>query len=366
MAQGRIKRPGRVAARLAEELKSRIAAGRVRVGEYLPGARELGREHRVSPETARRAMKIMEAERWVRAYPGHGFKVTARGNDPERAAPVGFVLSGKLGGGRWTSLCQLLVGAVQRAAEDRGWSTLNLGATGRSAGSIVEELSAARVAGLLLDTPDRPLVAALGELGIPTVLVEEQAAGLDSVSQDNFGGALLAGEYLLARGHRRLAWFGAMAPTVHSRERWAGARAAVRDSGAVMASLGSTEAEVGECEERFRRLLSGAERPTGILALWWTAAVTAARVAGQLGLRPGADIEIVSWCPREQLAEFSAAWPLGGSGLPPTVTWSMRQLGDAALSRLAERRRRPDAPPVRVSVGVELMSAERLREGGVA
>ncbi len=360
MAQSGIKQPGRVAARIAETIKARISAGELAVGQYLPGVRELGREQGVSPETARRAMKIIEAEHWVSAHPGHGFKVTARANDPEKASPVAFVLSGKPGGGRWSSLCQLLAGAMQRAAEDRGWSTLNLSATGRSVASITDELVSARVAGLLLDSAERPLVTALRKLGTPTVLVEEQARGLDSVSQDNFGGALRAAEHLLERGHRRLAWFGALAPTVHSRERWAGAQAALRDSDASMTCLGSAGAEVGECEDRLRALFSGPERPTAVLALWWTAAVTAAHVAAELGLEPGKDLEIVSWCPEEQLPEFRAAWPLSRSGLPPTVTWSMRQLGEAALARLVERRERPDAPPVRVSVGVELTSAEEL------
>jgi DNA-binding LacI/PurR family transcriptional regulator len=357
MSPAKLKRGGRVAARIAEGLKSQIRAGELEIGQYLPGVRDVGREHNVSPETARRAMKIMEAENWVRVHPGHGFKVTAKGNDPASAAPVAFILSGLLSDGQWTPLGRQLLAAMYGAAESRGWSLLGVSARGRKVGDVVEELKTARVSGFLIDTPNKKLTRTLTGIGVPTVLVEEFSPGLDSVTQDNFGGAFRAAQYLVEGGHRRLGWFGAMAPTIQSYERWAGAQAAVRDSKATIVSEGSVSAEVGENAERVRTILSGPERPTGLLALWWTAAVTAARVACELGLEPGRDIEIVSWCPREQLAEFRAAYPC--AELPATMVWSIQELGGAALARLAERRERPEAAAVRVSVGVELLAGAR-------
>ena len=357
MTQARAKQGGRVAARIAEDLKARIRAGELSIGQYLPGVREIGREQGVSPETARRAVKLMEAESWVKVYPGHGFKVTAQGNDPGAAAPVSFILSGLHGDGQWTSLGQQMLSAMYAAAERRGWSLLGVSATGRKVESIVEELKAARTSGLLIDTPNDKLTGTLTAMGVPTVLVEEVRPGLDSVTQDNFGGAFRAAQHLLEKGHKRLAWFGAMAPTVQSYERWAGVQAAVRGSGASVVAEGAWSAEIGDGEEQLRAVLSGPERPTAVLALWWTAAATAARVIREMNMDPGKDVEIVSWCPGEQLAEFRAAYP--EKKLPATMVWSIRDLGEAALARLAERRERPDAPPVRVSVGVELMAEER-------
>lgn len=356
MAQVKAKQAGRVAVRIAEDLKSRIAAGDLQIGQYLPGVREVSRAHNVSPETARRAMKIMEAENWVRSHPGHGFKITAKGNDPASAAPVAFILSGLLADGEWSPLGQHLLGSMYRAAERRGWSLLGVNATGRSNGEIVDELKAARTSGLLIDTPNEKLTRTLTGLGVPTVLVEERSAGLDSVTQDNFYGAFRAAEYLIERGHRRLGWFGSKEPTLHSRERWAGAMAAVRDSEAEIVVDGGMRTESitsNEEIECLRDALKGNGRISGVLTLWWNAAVTAAKVVRDAGLEPGRDVEIVSWCPREQLAEFKAAYP--GRFLPPTMVWSIGELGEAALGRLAERRQRPDAPAVRVSVEVELL-----------
>jgi len=335
------------------------------VGQYLPGVREVGREHNVSPETARRAMKIMEAEHWVSAHPGHGFKVTALGNDPAKAAPVAFILAGREDAERWSPFGQHLLAAMYRAAENRGWSLLGIGAGGRMADDVVEEIKTARVSGLLLDTADEKLAGELTRLGVPTVLVEELCPGLDSVTQDNFGGALRAAEYLAGRGHRRLGWFGHLGPTVPSRERWAGAQAGLRDADAeivVQGRLGPDAGETDQDRDAVRRVLRGPRRITGVLTPWWSAAVTAAKLAREEGVEPGQDVEFVAWCPREQLAEFRSAWPAGH--LPVTVTWSIGDLGEAALARLSERREHPTAPGVRVSVGAELMTAAQLREEG--
>jgi hypothetical protein len=40
------------------------------------------------------------------------------------------------------------------------------------------------------------------------------------------------------------------------------------------------------------------------------------------------------------------------------MAWSMKQLAEVALARLAERRARPDAPPVRLSIETRLLEAE--------
>lgn len=351
---GKVKRPGRVAAKLATVLQQRIASGEMPVGQYLPGVRELSRQHKVSPETARRAMKLMEAEHWVRAYPGHGFRITAHGNDPDRAAPIAFILSGSQSKGQWTGLYDLLLGALHQAARERGWSVLGLGAEGRNVQDIAEQLKAARVAGLLLDTLNAPLIEAMQKLGMPTVLIEDWSsrAQLDCVSQDNFGGAFKAAEYLADRGHKCVGWFGPIRPTPASVERWAGAAGCLRDRGVEMPPALVAHSYGPDAEPALRRMLSGPGRPTGLLALWRESAALAARVAAERDLAPGRDIEIVGWSTEEQFAEYAATFPNGAA--PATVIWSMKSLAETAIARLAERRARPDLPIARVSVGTTL------------
>jgi LacI family transcriptional regulator len=72
---------------------------------------------------------------------------------------------------------------------------------------ILEQLIKGRradaVIGLSLK-PDRALVGAFGEAGIPLVLVEEKAEGASSVIGDSEAGARLAVAHLLSRGRRRI------------------------------------------------------------------------------------------------------------------------------------------------------------------
>ena len=82
---------GRGSAKVEAILKKELAGGSFSVGQYLPGVRELGRKHGVSPETVRRALKHLETEHWVTTHARHGFKVTGQANDPHRAAPFAYV-----------------------------------------------------------------------------------------------------------------------------------------------------------------------------------------------------------------------------------------------------------------------------------
>jgi DNA-binding LacI/PurR family transcriptional regulator len=349
-----MKRAGKVAAKLATVLQDRIVSGEIGVGQYFPRLLELSQKHKVSPETARRAMKLLESEHLVCGCRGHGFRVTARSVDPNRAAPVAFVLSGSQAKGEWSDLYQRMMSALHDAARARGWSVLGVGAEGRSVEELVEQLKFARVSGLLLDTRNRPLIEAMRLLGMPTVLIEDWSSGtqLDCVSQDNFGGAFEAAEHLAGRGHKRVGWFGPIRPTPASVERWAAAVGCFRDRGVEMPPELVAHAYGPEAESALRRMLSGARRPTGLLALWRESAALAARVAAELKLVPGRDLEIVGWSSEEQFEEYAAGFP--NAAAPATVVWSMKSLAETAMARLGERRARPDLPAARVSVEARL------------
>jgi DNA-binding LacI/PurR family transcriptional regulator len=349
-----MKAAGKVAIRLAGVLKDRIASGEVGIGQYFPRLLELSRTHKVSPETARRAMKLLESEHLVRSCRGQGFRVTARSADPDRAAPVALVLSGRQPGGQWEGLYELLLGALHEAARARGWSSLAIGAEDRSAPELAEQLRAARVSGLLIDTRNAPLMEAMHRLGMPTVVLEDwnSRTPSDCVSQDNFGGAFKAAEYLADRGHKRVGWFGPIRPTPASVERWAGAAGCFRDREVEMPPELVAHAYGPQAESELRRMLSGRKRPTALLALWRECATTAARLAGELGMVPGRDIEIVGWSAEEQSAEYAAAF--APAAVPATVVWSMRSLAETAVARLAERRARPELPAARISVETDL------------
>lgn len=329
---------------VASSIQDRIRSGQLITGQYLANVRELGTEFGVSPETVRRALQGLVAERWLTVQPGHGFRVTARGNDPSQA-PIAFIISAPGDGPTWDSYHGNLLASIHRAAAAHGWSVLGLGA-GERPEELVERLCRARVAGLLVDTPDEGLLARLRRIGLPVVLLEERAPGCDAVAQDNVAGAQLAVEHLLARGCRRFAWFGPLAPTIYSRLRWAGTLAALRDGPGALVDGGTIAAQAPDAAAHLAAVVAR-EGVDAIVALWPEATQTACAVAGSRG--PA----VVGWCSDEMLPGLRAGF--AGRPLPALVGWSMAELARCALARLAERLAHPDLPPVSLAIAPRLI-----------
>jgi hypothetical protein len=76
-----------------------------------------------------------------------------------------------------------------------------------------------------------------------------------------------------------------------------------------------------------------------------------------LGLKLGKDLDVVGWGAAEALeTNYGAA--LRNSAALHIVTWRIRDMAEAVMSRLAERRQNPDAPALRVKVPVTLRVIE--------
>ncbi len=82
-------------------------------------------------------------------------------------------------------------------------------------GALARSLQEMRLGGVLLvGAATASVVAALRALPLPIVLVDHRLPGLalDAVLSDDFGGMSLAVNFLLARGHRHIAFLGGEAP----------------------------------------------------------------------------------------------------------------------------------------------------------
>jgi len=352
MAMATAKTP-RDSVGIAMVVRSRISTGRFPIGHLLPPIRVLGKEFEVSHETVRRAMKFLEGKRLVEAAARRGFRVVRRPKDPEKVVPAAYVMSSS--DGVWHGIEQQLLVQLQSVAADSGFSVAGISASARSARDVAEQLQAARVSGVVLDTDDPALVAVVEELGLPTVMVESAspAGRFDSVIQDGFGGGLQAGEHLVERGHKRIGWVGPIAKSFQGLQRWGGAVAGLKRHGLgldprLIIDSNPEEDPVGQIQDA----LAGADRPTAIIALWRPEAIAAGRAAARLGLRIGRDLDIVGWVAEENYAEYVTAFPEGQ--LPAAVTWRIRSLAEAAMARLAERRRRPGLPAMRMVVETRL------------
>jgi len=345
---------------LAGELRAAIAAGTIPAGDSLPPTRQLGAEHGVSPETARRAVKELEAEGLVTSEPRHGCRVQARANDPDRGLPVAFVVSEAEEMGLWDAFHRLLFAGLQKAAGDRGWSLLAVGVGGRSGRQVMEQLRDCRACGMVLDSMNADLLEAVGKMGLPAVMMDawEPEMRLDAVVQDSFQGTLLATRHLIGRGHRRIAWLGPASQSVQSRERFGGFCAGLVGAGLEPEPAFMRDTPWPEVPETARALLARSDRPTAVLGMWYGAVAALVQAAAELGLASGRDVEIAGWtCDEEYDGAYRALF--GGAPPPLTMVWSVAELARLTVARLAERRLKPAMPPALIKVPARLRLPEQ-------
>ena len=343
---------GRPSTALAEAMRRDIVTGQYAVGQFLPPVRELCSRHGVARETARRALKRLERQGLVNAEARHGYRVLGRANDPDQGLPVGIVRFKGPSGGAFSGVYRRMVEGLQAEAGARGWSSLLVEGEGLSREAVLERLRAGRASGALVDSEDPPFLKSVIEMGLPAVMVDSSSGGLplDAVTQDNFGGARLAADYLVGRGHERIGWVGPVTEPMPSVERWGGVAGALGHRGmSIPLEMIAGWDRGQDVRPAVRRLLERRDRPTGLVALWRDMAVPAAEVVAELGLVLGKDVEMVGWCSEEQFAtEYAPHLPAGR--VPATVTWSIAQLARTAVARLVERRAHPELPPIRLIV----------------
>jgi DNA-binding LacI/PurR family transcriptional regulator len=332
-------------------LRGRIISGKVAGGEYLPTVRQLSEDHGVSRGTAWRALKALVAEGLVAAHPRHGYRVLAGAGDPDRGTPLAYVLSEDNIIAGWDLYYRTLSASIEEAAGRRGWNLMRMiFALGREA-EVFDQLTAARACGLILDTVNTELLARARRTGLPAVMVDawRPDADFDAVVQDDFGGGQLAAAHLLESGCRRIAWFGPIGESSHAYARFGGAAARMAAGGLAFNRVVEIGLDDADLEGKARALLSGGERPDGVLTLWRPVAGAVAAAARSLYLGLGEDLRVVGWM-AEEVYERGYLPLFEGMSVPPAVVWSTARMAELALARLSERRSNPGVPTTRMVV----------------
>jgi len=338
--------------KVAGNLRAEIETGRVPVGQFLPCTRDLGKQHDVSSETVRRAMKILEAEGLIRAEPRQGFLVVRRPGK-KKTSVLAYVLAPDKPG-TWEGFAGQILAVFQRVAGRHGFSLLAIAADAPDADQILEHIRETTATRVIINTPTPDLFDAVATLGLPTVTAEvwDTANRFDAVVQDSFSGALQAADHLGRLGHKRIAWLGPTTDSAQAVERWGGAVAGLRRHGLAIPPEWILDGGRWSDPDALRALLGRPDRPTAIISLWGGIAHGAAQAAAGLGLRLGRDLDVVGWTTEEHRASYEAAFPEGQ--VPPTVTWRMEELAEAVIARLAERSANPDLPKVRINIETRL------------
>lgn len=223
-----------------------------------------------------------------------------------------------------------------------------------------ERRSLVRLAGSLIDGAIivTPTVVDAGS-GIPVVAVDPHTGplGIPSVDSDNLAGAVMATEYLLGLGHRRIALLGGRPDLESARLRERGFRDAMKAVGVpVDESLvcnGGYRPETAEGPAR--QLLSRADPPTAVFATNDLSAIRTMEVAHELGLRVPDDLSVIGF---DNVPESALS-------TPPltTINQPLHDIGATALNLLVGmlENRELDVTHVRLPTSmVERASCRRL------
>lgn len=168
--------------------------------------------------------------------------------------------------------------------------------------AIYEELlRSRRVDGLILveSETDDERIERLDAQGFPFVLIGRYERGdtIYSVDNDNVGAAKMATEYLLGKGHTRIAYIGGPEGLVLTRDRLNGYQAALNEAGLTAdGSLAFFSDFTEDGSARIMRdLMSLQDPPTAVLAMDDVLALGAMRAAKQLGKRVPDEMAIVGF-----------------------------------------------------------------------
>lgn len=346
----------RSSGKLADRIRREIQRGAVVAGELLPSERVLAEEHGLSCRTVRRALKLLESEALIAAEKRRGYRVLGRANDPDKGCPFAFVFSS--GGSAEWLMCRILA-ELQRAASRQRWSLLGVSLDEQSVGEVIDHLRSTRASGVVIDSGNAELLEQIQRLGIPAVRIETQHPGIpmDAVVQDGISGGALAGEYIASRGHKRIAYIGnSLRNSIVATERLSGAFGGLAREGAWLTKELCVTVEGQDLDaaaRKVRSMLSSRRPPTGVIALWQGMGMTVVRVAEELGLKVGRDLDVVSWSTEEDYADrFVPTFPKGM--VPPAAVWRVADLAEMAVSRLMQRRANPGMPVVTTRIPMTL------------
>jgi LacI family transcriptional regulator, galactose operon repressor len=341
--------------RMVEIIRKDLLSGQTAPDEYLPGERELAAEYGVGRVTVRRALKKLVAEGLIRPERGHGYRALLKSAGEKPGSPLVFVSNidskgpGVAGG---------VAGVIQEFLVRANSQVLTVGLGERTPEEVLRIIADAGAWGVLIESNRHALHKSLHESGLPCVAVDTVTGDLpmDCVLQDNHGGARMAAEHLIEKGHTKIGWFGSVTQTSHSLERFTGAQAAFLKHGLELPGKYVVDRELDE--RAAMRLLSRKDRPTAVLTMWRGETITIALAARKLGLEIGKDLHLVGWTTEDEYASLKDE-AFGSGSLPAMIAWDHRDMAQIALERIELRRRQPELHPVRITVPVRLVPSEK-------
>ena len=233
--------------------------------------------------------------------------------------------------------------SIEQVAEENGYFIITYNTDGRAERLInaANVFVGQSVSGMIVDVSESEggSVSAffdyLKRREVPYVLFGTKSAfsEIDSVEADDIQGAYQAARYLIEQGHRDICYIGGGEDVVYSKHRLMGIRQAFDACGLAWAAdmWKLTARTVQEGYEAGKRILSGARRPTAVIAYNDLVAVGVIKAYTEQGLQIPADLSIIGFDNIE-----TVAFPLTSVDIPEY------EMGKTATELLIRRIQNPE------------------------
>ena len=293
--------------RLKEEVLSWIASGRYRPGDKLPSENELAEQFALSRQTVRQSLGELVREGWLAREQGKGTFVGRQ--SPERRASSGNRTVGIITTSISDYIFPSIVRGVESALKDKGYRLLLSSTDHRKdrERECLEMMLGHSVCALIVEptksaegNPNFDNYLAVEDHGIPMLMINERYPDMDcpSVRVDDDAGGYMAADYLLERGHRRIAGF-FKTDDLQGVRRMKGFIRACRDRKLPPDASSIVRYSTEDREERPQRLLRemllSEQRPTAIVCYNDQLAVSLLDTIRELGLRIPDDLSMIGY-----------------------------------------------------------------------
>lgn len=282
----------------------------------------------------------------------------ARSLVSRRSHIIGVVFSGEGGDNLNHSFYpSVLQGLGHVAGARRYHILLGTGTEGDSTQEAVRQLTDSGYAeGLIvLAAEDVPADDAAG-LPVVTLGHPINAENAYYVDNDNVAAGKAAAQYLISRGHRRIALLGYDKQFMVTVDRRKGYQQALEEAGLPFRRedvVSSRYLYNTTDEGQLRRLFEGSDRPTGVVCLDDAQAITLCHMLSDMGLTVPDDVSLIS---------FNDT-PAGRINNPPLTSINVDpyQLGQKAMELVIQLVKHPDTPPTGEIVPFSIVERDSVR-----
>lgn len=352
--------------KVANKIQNELLTSReINPGEYLPAERDLAEQFKVSRVTIRQSLKNLTSKGILDVVPYKGYKYVRPSTNKKELGSLAYLVNAIKPNEPLDQTSEQIIAAFNRILLQQNRQMLSMGIKDVEANNaLLKKLKKSNVKAIAIDC-DRPeFVDAASKWDIPSILIDSytQNTQVDIVLQENFNGAFKAVEHLIEKGHKKIVWVGPTKGSVHYRERFSGARAAMENHNMEFLDSFTSYAkklkdEIKETASFTSKILKQKSSPTAFVCMWQPLAMSVMSAIRKSKFKLSKEIDVIGWTTENEYRELIAVEFLNEKA-PASMIWSPNEMASTALEMLDRRTNKPEAPFIRVEIKANLQQSQ--------